>query len=120
MQYSIRMSSSEEIWLVVGAILFVSLGIWLAFTLFGKRSGATRLQLKEQSIEEIGLSKRETEVLVLVVQGLSNQEIADQIFISVPTVKTHLSNIYSKLDVKRRTQAVQRAIELGMVAPTKV
>ncbi|NJO00897.1 MAG: DNA-binding response regulator, partial [Bacteroidia bacterium] len=63
----------------------------------------------------LGLSNREYEILGLIAQGYSNQEIADQLFISLPTVKTHSSNLFSKLDVKRRTQAVQRAKELNIL-----
>jgi LuxR family maltose regulon positive regulatory protein len=61
------------------------------------------------------LSQRELEVLGLVAQGLSNREIADRLFITVGTVKTHVHNIYGKLGVKRRTEAAARARELGLV-----
>jgi LuxR family maltose regulon positive regulatory protein len=59
------------------------------------------------------LSAREIEVLKLIEAGLSNQEIASKLFISVTTVKRHISNIYAKLDVKTRTQAVSSGKELG-------
>ncbi len=59
------------------------------------------------------LSGREIEVLRLIETGLSNQAIAGKLFISITTVKRHISNIYSKLDVETRTQAVARAKELG-------
>jgi LuxR family maltose regulon positive regulatory protein len=61
------------------------------------------------------LSERELEVLALVAQGLSNREIAERLFITVGTVKTHAHNIYGKLGVNRRTEAVARAQELGLV-----
>jgi LuxR family maltose regulon positive regulatory protein len=61
------------------------------------------------------LSDRELEVLALVAQGLSNREIAERLFITVGTVKTHAHNIYGKLGVNRRTEAVARAQELGLV-----
>ncbi|MCI0706727.1 MAG: LuxR C-terminal-related transcriptional regulator [Ignavibacteriae bacterium] len=61
------------------------------------------------------LSKRETEVLALIAQGLSNEQVAERLFVSVSTVKTHLINIYSKLGVERRTQAVARAQELKLL-----
>jgi len=61
------------------------------------------------------LSKREKEVLQLIAQGLSNEQIADRLFVSVSTIKTHLINIYSKLGVERRTQAVARAQELKLL-----
>jgi ATP/maltotriose-dependent transcriptional regulator MalT len=55
-------------------------------------------------------------VLQLINQGLSNQEIAEKLFVSLNTVKTHTSNLFVKLDVKRRTQAIQRAKEIGLIA----
>jgi LuxR family transcriptional regulator, maltose regulon positive regulatory protein len=61
------------------------------------------------------LSQREREVLRLVAGGLSNQEIANSLFISLPTVKTHVGNIFNKLDVTSRTQAIARAKSLGLI-----
>lgn len=61
------------------------------------------------------LSKRELEVLEQMAMGLTNQEIANKLFVSLNTVKTHTNNIYSKLEVRRRTQAVQRAKELNII-----
>lgn len=66
-------------------------------------------------IERIGLSNREMDVLEAVGMGLSNQEIAEKLHISEPTVKTHVSNIYSKLNCNRRTQAVNQARTLGLI-----
>lgn len=68
-----------------------------------------------EQIKKLGLTQREHEVLVKMAEGLSNQEIAGQLFLSESTIKTHVSNIFIKLDVKRRTQAVQVARELGIV-----
>ena len=65
------------------------------------------------------LTKRETEVLVLVAQGLSNQEIAEQLTLSVGTVKTHLKRIYAKLTLRDRAQAVIYAYNEGLVTPDK-
>jgi LuxR family maltose regulon positive regulatory protein len=61
------------------------------------------------------LSEREGEVITLVAEGLSNQEIADRLFISLPTVKTHINNIFNKLGVSSRTQALARLEELGLI-----
>ena len=68
------------------------------------------------SLAQTGISKREQEVLECLAQGYSNQEIADKLFVSLNTIKTHLNNVYSKLDVKRRTQAVVRAKELRLIS----
>ena len=67
-----------------------------------------------------GLSPREYEVLVLISNGLSYQEIADRLFVSLSTVKTHASNIFSKMNVQRRTQAVMLAQQSGILPPIKV
>ncbi|MOA42071.1 Response regulator protein VraR [compost metagenome] len=60
------------------------------------------------------LTKRERDVLKLIAQGYSNQQIADALFISLHTVKTHAQRVNAKLGVARRTQAVVRAKELGL------
>jgi len=62
------------------------------------------------------LSKRENQVLKLISDGLKNQEIADQLFVSITTVKTHVHNIYGKMDVRNRTAAVAKARELNLLA----
>ena len=66
-------------------------------------------------IKKVGLTQREHDVLVKMADGLSNQEIAEHLFLSESTVKTHVSNILFKLDAKRRTQAVQAAKKLKIV-----
>lgn len=70
----------------------------------------------KKTIETTGLSKREYEILELMAHGYSNQEIADKIFVSISTVKTHISNIFIKLDATRRTQAVKKAKELNLIS----
>ena len=62
------------------------------------------------------LSERELEVLRLIAAGLSNREIAQELVIAISTAKTHINNIYRKLDVSSRTQAVARARELNLLA----
>ncbi|QCR32055.1 response regulator transcription factor [Lysinibacillus sp. SGAir0095] len=71
--------------------------------------GNANVQLHEQ------LTEREMEVLLLVAQGKANQDIADELFIALKTVKTHVSNILAKLDVQDRTQAVVYAFQNGLV-----
>ncbi|HEY1039119.1 MAG TPA: LuxR C-terminal-related transcriptional regulator [Bacteroidia bacterium] len=72
-------------------------------------------EINKAEIEKLGLSNREMEVLQLMSTGLSNQEIADKLFLSLPTIKTHTGNIFIKLDVKRRTQAVEKAKRLNII-----
>lgn len=94
-------------------ILFLIFGIWLGTSIYRKKDA------EKYDREKLGLSKRELEVLELLSQGLSNQEIADSLFVSLNTAKTHISSIYSKLNVKRRTQAIQKAREMALIHPSK-
>lgn len=109
------------------AIVFTVLGVWLALKLV-KPKVVTQIvekevyiksleisEINEKEIAELGISKRELDVLSLMAQGLSNEEIAGRLFISLNTVKTHSSNIFVKLDVKRRTQAVEKAKRLKII-----
>lgn len=94
----------------------MALGIWAGFKLANPNK---TLQItSEVSVEngkKINLSEREIEVLVELNNGLSNQEIADKLFVSLNTVKTHISNLYLKLHAKRRTQALAKAKLLKIV-----
>ncbi|MEJ7681735.1 MAG: LuxR C-terminal-related transcriptional regulator [Segetibacter sp.] len=71
--------------------------------------------LNEKRVTEPGLSKRELEVLQLMAQGFSNQEIASQLYVSLNTIKTHSSKLFEKMDVKRRTQAIEKAKRLSQI-----
>lgn len=108
---------SIEFYIGLVAIFFTALGIWVGLKLTRKKvivlHGAFTLNRAEQ--EYRGISKRELEVLELMAQGLANQEIADKLFVSLNTVKTHSSNLFSKLEVNRRTQAIQKAKELSLI-----
>lgn len=110
---------SFEFYLGVVAILFTSVGTWLGLKLTRKKvvmvTPQTDFKLNEEILRQSGISKREYEVLELMAKGLSNQEIADTLFVSLNTVKTHSSNLFIKLDVKRRTQAIQKAKELTLI-----
>jgi len=94
--------------------LFMAMGIWLGMTWYKKKNNVERYDPAK-----LGLSQREVEVLELLSQGYSNQEIADKLFVSLNTIKTHISKIYQKLNAKRRTQAIQKARELALIAPSK-
>jgi DNA-binding NarL/FixJ family response regulator len=69
-----------------------------------------------EQIKKLGLTQREHDVLVKMAEGMSNQEIAAALFLSESTIKTHVSSILFKLDAKRRTQAIQQAKQLKIVA----
>ncbi|MRB67725.1 DNA-binding response regulator, partial [Bacillus thuringiensis] len=70
-----------------------------------------RLTKKQEPVLHEDLTYREHEILMLIAQGKSNQEIADELFITLKTVKTHVSNILAKLDVDDRTQAAIYAFQ---------
>ena len=71
--------------------------------------------LSTSLISQLKLSKRELEILGLLARGHSNQEIAAKLFVSLSTVKTHLQHLFEKLEVKRRTQAVEKAKRLDLI-----
>jgi DNA-binding CsgD family transcriptional regulator len=106
-----------EFYLGAVAVLFAGLGIWAGLRLTRNKVMIIdpNFKLDESILERLGISKREYEVLELMAQGLSNQEIAEKLFVSLNTVKTHLSNLFVKLDAKRRTQAIQKAKELRLL-----
>lgn len=109
---------SVEVYVGVVALLFAALGIWVGSKLLVRKQQAPArpaAQPDEEALRRSGISSREHEVLVLMAQGLSNQEIADRLFISLPTVKSHSSNLFVKLDVRRRTEAVHKAKSLGLI-----
>jgi DNA-binding NarL/FixJ family response regulator len=107
-------STSIELIIAIIAVVFFAIGVF-----FNKRSTtekeSTSKEVDPSRIAQLGLSKREYEVLLEVSKGLSNKEIADKLFVSESTIKTHVSNILLKLDAKRRTQAIQKAKELRII-----
>lgn len=72
-------------------------------------------ELDRNELERFGITQREHEILELIAEGLSNREIGEKLFVSENTVKTHSYRLFQKLEVKRRTQAVQRGKELGLI-----
>lgn len=71
--------------------------------------------LDESKLRELGITPREHEILGLIAEGLSNREIAERLFVSENTVKTHSSRLFEKIGVNRRMQAVQKGKELGLI-----
>lgn len=115
-----------EIYIGSIAVVFTALGIWLALKLTKPKKETIIIEKEiyvndvefvqdRNQLEKLNLSKREMEVLELIAQGCSNQEIASQLFVSLPTIKTHSSKLFEKLDVNRRTQAVEKAKRLRLI-----
>lgn len=118
---------SFEIYIGFIAVIFTALGIWLALKLSKPKIETLVVEkevyviragnfiLNTSLISKLELSKRELEILNLMAQGHSNEEIAAKIFVSLSTVKTHNQNLFVKLDVKRRTQAIEKAKRLNII-----
>ena len=115
---------SIEIYGGLIAAFFAILGIWLGLKLTRKKEviverevlvSAQPFVLNEQRLRELTITPRELEILDLIAQGLSNREIAEKLFVSENTVKTHSSRLFDKLSAKRRTQAVQIGKEFGLI-----
>ena len=124
---------SLEIYGGLVALLFSALGIWLGLKLTRRRETvvvrevpvhvevpvpvrvAGPFERNERKLEELGITPRELEILEAMAAGLSNREIAERLFVSENTVKTHAARLFDKLSARRRTQAVQRAKEAGLI-----
>lgn len=129
------MDHAMELYGLTVGVVFVALGIWMGLKLSRPKTivrtetivhtetvvrevpvpAVHRPEPDSRQLARLNISQREHEVLRYLAQGLSNDEIATQMFVSQNTVKTHLSNLYFKLEAKRRTQAVEKARALGLV-----
>ena len=108
-------NSSLEFSIAAIAVIFLFIGIYINKQ---RKDSPKKIEIYETDyvqIEKLGLSRREYEVLCKLAQGHTNKEIASLLFVSESTIKTHVSNVYTKLDVKRRTQAIQKAKELQIL-----
>jgi NarL family two-component system response regulator LiaR len=116
---------SIEIYGGLIAAVFAVVGIWLGLKLTRTRETVVIKEVRVATdgpfvqntarVESLGITRRELEILELMAAGLSNREIAAKLFVSENTVKTHSSRVFDKLNAKRRTQAVQMAIEQGLI-----
>jgi NarL family two-component system response regulator LiaR len=111
-----------ELYATIISITFLTIGLYTGKkfikpkeVIVEKHIHVPHFTLNEKGLEQLGLSKRECEILELMAKGLSNQEIATHIFLSVNTVKTHVSNILLKLDAKRRTEAITKARQQSLI-----
>lgn len=106
---------STEGYVVIVALGFAALGGFVAYHLTSKTSSSGAFQRNDAAVKSLGLSARELEVLELLAAGRANKEIALDLGVSPNTVKTHLSNLYRKLETQRRTQAIGAARKLGLI-----
>ena len=122
---------SLEIYGGIVALLFSGLGIWLGLKLTRPRETVVVREVPvevrvpvpasgpfardERRVQQLGITPRELEILEAMAAGLSNREIAERLFVSENTVKTHAARLFDKLSARRRTQAVQRAKEAGLI-----
>lgn len=105
-----------EVYIGAIALVFAVLGLWLGLKLTRPQKSALPVPPFEPKPTEINdLSSREMEVLQLMADGLSNKEIAERLFVSLSTVKTHTNNMFDKMAVKRRTQAVDKGRKMGII-----
>lgn len=112
-QYVAR-AFATEFYIVLIAAGFTALGAWAGHRLTRKNLPAA-FEKNDAAISSLGISPREYETLALVAAGHTNKEIARKLDVSPNTVKTHLAKLYEKLEVSRRTQAVQKAKELALI-----
>lgn len=124
--YFLVIDHAIELYILLIAVVFVLVGVWIGLrwsaplviektTLVPVHDPSLMHPSVQEELDRLGISSRELEVLTQLSRGLSNEEIADRLFVSTNTVKTHLANLYAKLDVKRRTQAVEKARTLGLI-----
>ena len=115
---------SFEIYAGAIAVVFTAMGIWLALKLSRPKLQTVVIEtivpkdvfsLNERMLRELRISIRELEILTLMAQGLSNQQIADRLFVSLNTIKTHAANLFLKMEVERRTQAVEKGRRLCLI-----
>ncbi|MDB5088570.1 MAG: DNA-binding response regulator [Mucilaginibacter sp.] len=116
--YHLKSGISDDFWIAAFSLLFLVIGIVLSRKLFAKTIVVNQQQpvaINHDQLLQSGISKREAEILLLIHEGLSNQQIADKLFVSENTIKKHISNIFQKLQVERRTEAIKKALQLSII-----
>jgi len=120
--------NSIDIYIGLIAVFFTILGVWVATQLVKPKVLTIVVEkeiyvtppekgiINEAELKKFGLSNREYEVLQLLAKGYSNADISENLFLSLSTVKSHVSNLFVKLDVKSRTQAAEKAKRLKIIA----
>lgn len=109
-------SRNPEILIVIAGCFFIAIGVFIHHLFFNrstKESDSGTIDIEQ--VKKLGISNREHQILELMAKGMSNAEIGKQLHISENTVKSHVSNVLSKLNARRRTQAVRIARDLGIL-----
>lgn len=115
-EYSYFLKSfSQEFYFGLIALAFLIIGIWAGIQWIKTKPSLTPIQWDESAKQKLDISDRELEVLLAMAEGLSNKQIAEKLFISENTIKTHAANLYAKLNVNRRTQALHTARKIGLI-----
>jgi DNA-binding NarL/FixJ family response regulator len=116
-KYSLlRSSAGTETWIAVISLVFFGIGIFISRKYLPVvKKETVQKEIDPGQVNKLGLSKREYEILQLISEGLSNQQIAGKLFVSENTVKKHVSNLFLKLDVQRRTEAIKKAKDLNII-----
>ena len=112
-----------DIYIGLIAVFFTVLGIWVATqlvkpkvqTVIIEKEIPEKFEVNETQLKKLNLSSREYEILQLLAKGNSNADIAENLFLSLSTVKTHVSNLFVKMDVKSRTQTIEKAKRLKII-----
>lgn len=122
---SFRSGFRIEVWITIFSVLFFAIGIFLSRRMFRPKPTVIekeiytnpdhQFEVDQSQLSKLGISKREFEILQLINEGLSNQQIADKLFVSENTVKKHISNLFFKMDVERRTEAIRKAKNLKLL-----
>ena len=94
---------------------FLALGLWIGARVMGRRTAAPAFDGNPRALAELGISPRELAVLREIAAGHSNKQIAANLHVSPNTVKTHVARLFEKLGARRRTEALRKARELGLV-----
>ena len=115
--------NATDIYIGLIAVFFTALGVWVAMqlvkpktqTIIVEKEVPEKFYVNETELKKLDLSNREYEVLQHLAKGYSNADIANNLFLSVSTVKTHVSNLFLKMDVKSRTQTIEKAKRLKII-----
>ncbi|HWV73639.1 MAG TPA: response regulator transcription factor [Pseudosphingobacterium sp.] len=116
-----------DIYIGLVAVFFTALGIWVAKQLIKPKTQTVIIEkevfisqteaftVNEIELKRLNLNSREYEILQLLAKGYSNKDISENLFLSISTIKTHVSNLYVKMDIKSRTQAIEKAKRLKII-----